>query len=61
VGDIPQDIAAGDYKIAWINVAVDGEAGHQYQGLELPSLAPITVSNPKHLEFSPIKKLEVKP
>jgi hypothetical protein len=61
VGDIPQDIAAGDYKIAWINVAVDGQASHQYQGPDLPSLAPVAITNPKHLEFSPIKKLEVKP
>ncbi len=61
VGDIPQDIAAGDYKIDWITVAVDGEASHQYRGPDLPSLAPVAVINPKHLEFSPIKKLEVKP
>jgi hypothetical protein len=61
VGDIPQDIAAGDYKIAWITVAVDGEAAHQYQGPDLPNLAPVAITNPKHLEFSPIKKLEVKP
>jgi hypothetical protein len=27
---IPQDIAEGEYKIAWINVAVDGEATHGY-------------------------------
>jgi len=61
VGDIPQDIMAGDYKINWITVAVDGEASHSYQGPNLPSLAPVTITNPKHLEFSPIKKLEVKP
>jgi hypothetical protein len=61
VGDIPQDIMAGDYKIAWINVALDGEAAHSYQGPNLPDLAPVAITNPKHLEFSPIKKLEVKP
>jgi hypothetical protein len=61
VGDIPQDIMAGDYKINWITVAVDGEASHSYQGPTLPSLAPVMITNPKHLEFSPIKKLEVKP
>jgi len=60
VGDFPEDIAAGDYKIQWISVAVDGEAAHQYQGSELPSLPPVTVSNPRRLEFSPIKKLEIK-
>jgi hypothetical protein len=60
VGDIPQDIATGDYKIVWINVALDREVGHQYEGSELPSLAPVAVSNPKQLEFSPIKKLDVK-
>jgi hypothetical protein len=60
VGDFPEDIAAGDYKIQWISVAVDGEVAHQYQGSELPSLPPVTVSNPRHLEFSPIKKLEIK-
>ena len=59
--DIPQDIAAGDYKIAWMNVAVVGEAFHRYQGPDLPNLAPVAITNPKHLEFSPIKKLEVKP
>jgi hypothetical protein len=61
VGEIPQDIADGEYKIAWINVAVDGEATHGYSGAELPNLAPVAVKNPKHLEFSPIKKLETKP
>lgn len=61
VGDIPQDIMAGDYKVVWITVAVDGEASHSYQGPDLPSLAPVAITNPKHLEFSPIKKLEVKP
>jgi hypothetical protein len=60
VGDFPQDIAAGDYKIQWISVAVDAEVAHQYQGSELPNLAPVAVSNPRHLEFSPIKKLEIK-
>jgi hypothetical protein len=60
VGDLPPDIAAGDYKIAWINVSVDGDVGHQYRDSELPTLAPVTVSNPRHLEFSPIKKLETK-
>jgi hypothetical protein len=57
--DIPQEIAAGDYKISWINVSVDN-VGHQYEGTGLPTLAPVTVSNPKHLEFSPIEKLEIK-
>jgi len=61
VGDFPEDIAAGDYKIQWISVAVDGEVAHQYQGSELPSLAAVAISNPRHLEFSPIKKLEIKP
>jgi hypothetical protein len=60
VGDFPQDIGAGDYKIQWISVAVDGDVAHQYQGSELPNLAPVAVSNPKHLEFSPIKKLEIR-
>jgi hypothetical protein len=57
--DVPQNIAAGDYKINWINVGVD-EVAHQYRGSNLPSLAPMPVSNPKHLEFSPIRKLEIK-
>lgn len=61
VGDIPQDVAAGDYKITWITVAVDGEAAHSYQGPDLPNLAAVAIANLKHLEFSPIKKLEVKP
>jgi len=60
VGDIPKDIAEGDYKLANINVTVDGQAVHSYSGPDLPSLAPVVVSNPKHLEFSPIKKLETK-
>jgi hypothetical protein len=59
--DIPEDIAAGDYKIAWLNVSAVGGALHQYQVPDLPNLAPVTIANPKHLEFSPIKKLEVKP
>jgi hypothetical protein len=60
VGDIPQDIAEGAYKLRFINVAVDGEAVHTYSGESLPSLDPVVVKNPKHLEFSPIKKLETK-
>ena len=59
--DIPEDVAAGDYKIAWLNVTAVGGALHQYQGPDLPNLAPVAITNPKHLEFSPIKKLEVKP
>ncbi len=55
VGDLPQDIAAGDYKIGWINVSVDGEAAHQYQGSELPNLAPVSVSNPKHWSFHQLR------
>jgi hypothetical protein len=55
----PQVIAAGDYKIGWITVSVDNIA-HQYQGTGLPTLAPVTVTNPKHQEFSPIEKLEIK-
>lgn len=60
VGDIPQDIAEGDYKLEYINVVVDGQAVHSYRGPALPNLAPVSVSNPKHLEFSAIKKLETK-
>jgi len=59
--DIPEDAAAGEYTLAWISVAADNYAAHSYSGSELPSLAPISVSNPKHLEFSPIKQLETKP
>lgn len=59
VGDIPQNIAEGNYKVETIGVGVDG-VGHSYQGSALPNLAPVAVSNPKHLEFSPIKKLEIK-
>jgi len=61
VGDIPQDIAAGDYKLVWINVSLIGEAVHRYEGADLPTLAAVSVSNPKRLEFSPIKNLETKP
>jgi len=61
VGEIPTNIAAGDYKILWINVAMDADVTHQYRGSDLPTLAAVTVSNPRHLEFSPIKKLETKP
>jgi hypothetical protein len=61
VGELPQDIAEGDYKIAWIDVAVDGQASHRYDSADLPALPVITVKNPKHLEFAPIKKLEAKP
>lgn len=57
---IPEDIAAGEYKISWISVAEDNFVAHQYSGAELPSLAPVSVLDPKHLEFSPIKQLEVK-
>lgn len=59
--DIPEDVAAGAYTLAWVSVAVDNYAAHSYSGPELPSLAPISISDPKHLEFSPIKKLETKP
>ena len=61
VGDFPPDIAAGDYKIVWIAISIDGDVAHQYRDSELPTLAPVIVNNPKHLEFSPIKKLETKP
>jgi hypothetical protein len=61
VGEIPGDIAEGAYKLMYINVSVDGEAVHSYSGANLPSLEPVVVKNPKHLEFSPIKKLETKP
>jgi len=40
---------------------LDGETAHQYDEAQLPKLAPVSVSNPKKLEFSPIKKLDVKP
>jgi hypothetical protein len=56
--EIPQEIAASDYKIAWVNVAADNFVGHQYS--DLPNLAPVTIIDPKQVEFSPIKKLEVK-
>jgi len=58
---IPQDVAEGDYDLVWISVAVDAETSHQYQAPQLPSLAPVKITNPKKLEFSPIKKLDVKP
>jgi len=61
VGDFPQDIADGDYRVVWISVSLDGETAHQYDEAQLPKLAPVSVSNPKKLEFSPIKKLDVKP
>jgi hypothetical protein len=57
---VPLGIAAGDYKINQINFSVGG-ATHIYKGQDLPGLAAVPVSNPEHLKFSPIKKLEVKP
>lgn len=56
--DVPMDIAAGDYVINSIGVLVD-DVSHPYTGTQLPSLSPVRVENPKHVEFSPLKKLEV--
>jgi hypothetical protein len=61
VGEIPTNIAAGDYKIVWINVAVDADVTHQYRDAALPALPPVTVSNPRQSKFSPIEKLDTKP
>lgn len=57
---IPLGIAAGDYKLVRIDVGI-GDASHRYEGQNLPTLAPVPISNPEHLRFSPIRKLEVKP
>jgi len=58
--EIPKGIAAGDYQVTWIAVTMDG-VEHAYSEAQLPTLAPVAISNPEHLEFSPIKKLETKP
>jgi hypothetical protein len=58
--EIPDEIAAGDYKVSWINVATSNLVGHQYNGANLPVLSPVTVIDRRHVDFSPIKKLEVK-
>jgi hypothetical protein len=57
---IPVGIAGGGYKITYIIVAIGG-AQRQYRGESLPTLAPVPITNPEHLKFSPIKKLETKP
>lgn len=57
---IPLGIAAGDYKLVEIQLAID-DASHRYADQSLPNLAPVAISNPEHLRFSPIKKLEIKP
>lgn len=54
------NIAAGDYNVAEIDVEIGGVT-HPYKGQNLPTFAPVPISNPAHLNFSPIKKLEVKP
>lgn len=55
----PLNIAAGDYSVAGIDVEIGGVT-HPYRERSLPNLAPVPISNPAHLNFSPIKKLEVK-
>jgi hypothetical protein len=54
------NIAGGDYNVVEIDVVIDGVT-HPYHGQSLPTLAPVPISDPAHLNFSPIKKLEVKP
>jgi hypothetical protein len=56
----PSNCAAGDYNVAEIDVVIGGVT-HPYIGQNLPTLAPVPISNAAHLKFSPIKKLEVKP
>lgn len=58
--EIPKGTAAGDYQVTWIVVTMDG-VEHTYSETQLPALTPVAISNPEHLEFSPIKKLETKP
>lgn len=57
---IPAGAAEGDYKLDAIGLTI-GNAGRRYVGPDLPSLALVTIHNPEHLKFSPIKKLDVKP
>jgi hypothetical protein len=60
VVSVPTAIAEGDYQLVRIDVVMDS-VNHRYEGTDLPTLAPVTVTNPEHLKFSPIKKLETKP
>lgn len=57
---IPLGIAAGDYHLNEIDVSID-DARRPYNGANLPTPAPVQITNPAHLKFSPIKKLETKP
>ena len=53
-------IAAGDYRLVRIDLNIGG-ANHRYEGQNLPNLAPVKITNPEHLKFSPIKGLAIKP
>jgi len=58
--DIPRGTAEGDYRLSRVDVQLDS-VNHIYDSQHLPSLSPVAVHNPEHLNFSPIKKLETKP
>jgi hypothetical protein len=58
--EVPEGIATGPYAVQWISVAPDDFVSHQYLKTDLPALTPVEVTNPKHLEFPPIKKLEIR-
>jgi hypothetical protein len=57
---IPAGVAEGNYQLVRIDVDMDS-ANHRYENANLPTLAPVAVTNPENLKFSPIKKLETKP
>jgi hypothetical protein len=58
--NVPEGIATGSYEIQWISMAQDDFVAHSYPKAALPALAPVEVVNPKHLEFPPIRKLEIR-
>jgi len=55
---ISQGTAEGDYKLDSVSVTT-GSASRSYRDNDLPTLAPVAITNHEHLKFSDIKKLDV--